>query len=85
MAVLTWKRSEIRDRWRELTGRTTVDDITNDDVDSLLNDYYVNYFPEDALVTNFDGFFTQEALATDNGGYSLAQTIVKCVKPRDMI
>ena len=81
MAVLTWKRSEIRDRWRELTGRTTVDDIANVDIDSLLNDYYVNYFPEDALVTNFDGFFTQAALPTDNGEYSLAQTIVKLMEP----
>ena len=81
MAVLTWKRSEIRDRWRELTGRTQVADISNDDVDALLNDYYVNYFPEDALVTNFDGFFTQAAIATDNGEYSLAQSIVKLMEP----
>ena len=81
MAVLTWKRSEIRTRWRELTGRTSVDDISNDDVDALLNDYYVNYFPEDALVTNFDGLFTQLAIATDNGEYSLAQTIVKLMEP----
>ncbi len=81
MAVLTWKRSEIRDEWRKLTGRTQVADISNDDVDALLNDYYVNYFPEDALVTNFDGFFTQAAIATDNGEYSLAQSIVKLMEP----
>ena len=81
MAVLTWIRAEIRAEWRKLTGRTSVLDITNDDVDALLNDYYVNYFPEDALVTNFDGFFTQAAIATDNGEYSLAQTIVKLMEP----
>jgi len=81
MADLTWKRSEIRDRWRELTGRNSISDIADADVDALINDYYVNYFPEDVLVTNFDGFFTQEALATDNGEYSLAQSIVKLMEP----
>ena len=81
MAALTWKLSEIRARWRELTGRSSTDDISDADVDNLLNDYYQNYFPEDALVTNFDAFFTQEALATDNGEYTLAQTIVKLMEP----
>ena len=81
MAVLTWTRAEIRAEWRKLTGRTSTDDISDDDVDALLNDYYVNYFPEDALVTNFDGFHTQAAIATDNGEYSLAQTIVKLMEP----
>ena len=81
MAVLTWTRAEIRAEWRKMTGRASVDDISNDDVDALLNDYYVNYFPEDALVTNFDAWFTQAASATDNGEYSLAQTIVKLMEP----
>lgn len=81
MAVLTWKLSEIRTRWRELTGRSQTSDISDDDVDKIINDYFCNYFPEDALVTNFDAFFTQEALATDNGEYSLAQTIVKLMEP----
>ena len=81
MADLTWKRSEIRDRWRELTGRNQVADVADAVIDALLNDYYVNYFPEDALVTNFDGFFTQAAIATDNGEYSLAQSIVKLMEP----
>jgi len=81
MADLTWKRSEIRTRWRQLTGRTQVSDIADIDVDALINDYYVNYFPEDALVTNFDDWFTQAAIATDNGEYNLAQTIVKLMEP----
>lgn len=81
MADLTWKRSEIRDRWRELTGLSQVADIADADIDALINDYYVNFFPEDALVTNFDAFFTQAAIATDNGEYSLAQSIVKLMEP----
>ena len=81
MADLTWKLSEIRTRWRDLTGRGSTGDISDAIVNALINDYYVDYFPEDALVTNFDAFFTQEALATDNGEYSLAQTIVKLMEP----
>lgn len=81
MAVLTWKLSEIRAEWRKMTGRNSTDDISDDDVDALINDYYVHYFPEDALVTNFDGWFTQAAIATDNGEYNLAQTIVKLMEP----
>ena len=79
--VYTWKLSEIRTRWRELTGRSSTSDISDDEVDKLINDYYQNYFPEDALVTNFDGFFTQAVLATDNGEYTLAQTVVKLMEP----
>lgn len=81
MAVLTWKRSEIRDEWRKMTGRTSVDDISNDDVDALLNDYYVNYFPEDALVTNFDGWHGELAYPTDSGIYELDSTVVKIMEP----
>ncbi len=79
--AIDWNREDIRNRWRDLTGLHSVLDITNDDVDDLNNDYYVHYFPEDALVTNFDGFYTQAAIATDNGEYSLAQSIVKLMEP----
>ena len=79
--ALTWKLSEIRTRFRELTGRTQTADIADSAVDDLINDYYQNYFPEDALVTNFDAFFTQATTAVDSGEYSLAQTIVKLMEP----
>jgi len=36
MAALTWKLSEIRARWRELTGRSSTDDISDEDVDNLI-------------------------------------------------
>lgn len=69
--ALTWKLSEIRTRWREDTGRSQVADISNDDVDNLINDYYVNYFPHDAKVAEFDGFIEQATSATDDGEYDL--------------
>lgn len=81
MAVLTWTRAEIRAEWRKLTGRSSVLDISDDDVDALLNDYYVNYFPEDALVTNFDGWHGELAYPTDSGIYELDSTVVKIMEP----
>jgi len=79
--ALTWSLAEMRTRWRELTGRGSTGDISDANVDNLINDYYQNYFPEDALVTNFDTFFTQALTAVDDGEYSLAQTIVKLMEP----
>jgi len=81
MADFTWVLSEIATRWRQLTGRNSTSDISDADVYALINDYYQNYFPEDALVTNFDAFFTQAFTAVDNGEYTLAQTIVKLMEP----
>lgn len=81
MADLTWKLSEIRTRWRELTGRGSEDDISDDDVNALINDYYVNYFPEDALVTNFDGFYGELAFPTDSGIYDIDSEYVKIMEP----
>ncbi len=77
----TWVLSEIRDAFRQHIGRTQTTDISDTDSNKEINDYYVNFFPEDAMVTNFDDFFTQETTPTDNGEYSLAQTIVKLMEP----
>lgn len=71
----TWKLSEIRELWRELTGRPTTNQITDINVNKEINDYYVNYFPHDAQVDEFDVFYTQALSATDSGIYSVAQNI----------
>lgn len=78
---LTWTLAEIRAEFRKFTGRGSTGEISDDDVDDLLNNYYVNYFPEDAKVVNFDSFFTQALSATDDGEYPLAQTVVKLMTP----
>jgi hypothetical protein len=61
--------------------RSSVDDILDADVDALINDYYVNYFPEDALVTNFDGWHGELVYPTDSGIYELDQDVVKIMEP----
>ncbi len=68
-------------RWREDTGRSSTDDISDDDVAALLNDYYVNYFAGDTRVDEFNTFFTQALSATDDGVYDLAQNIERLDDP----
>ena len=76
-----WTLSEIRDQWRIYTGRTTTDQISNVNVNKEINDYYVNHFPNDAKVDEFDTFFTQALSATDDGKYSLSQDVDRLDDP----
>ena len=77
----TWKLSEIRTLWRELTGRKATSQISDVNVNKEINDYYVNHFPHDAGVDEFDVFFSQALSATDSGVYSLASNITRLDDP----
>lgn len=79
--VLTWKLSEIRALFRELTGRKSTEQITDANVNKEINDYYVNHFPHDAEVDEFNVFFTQALSATDDGKYALADNIDRLDDP----
>ena len=79
--VKTWKLSEIRTLWRELTGRPDASQITDVNVNKEINDYYVNHFPHDARVDEFDVFYTQALSATDSGIYSVASNIDRLDDP----
>lgn len=77
----SWKLSEIREEWRKLTGRPSIAQILDADVNKEINDYYVNHFPGDAKVDEFDVFFTQALSATDSGVYALASNIDRLDDP----
>jgi hypothetical protein len=62
-------------RWRKHTGRSEVADISDTDVIDIINDYYVNYFPSDGEVDEFNTFYTQELTATDDGVYEITQNV----------
>lgn len=79
--VKTWKLSEQRSLFRELTGRPSTSQITDVNANKEINDYYVNHFPHDAEVDEFNVFFTQALSATDDGIYSLAQNIDRLDDP----
>jgi len=77
----TWDLEEIRDEWRRLTGLSQTADIADAIINAYINDYYANYFPEDALLDEREEFLTQALSPTDDGGYSLAQTVMKIMEP----
>lgn len=77
----TWKLSEIRDLFRELTGRPTTGQISDVNVNKEINDYYVNHFPSDAKVDEFDVFYTQALSPTDIGIYSIGSNIERLDGP----
>ncbi len=77
----TWKLSEIRTLWRELTGRPSTGQISDTNVNKEINDYYVNHFSHDAKVDEFDVFYTQALSATDTGIYSIASNIDRLDDP----
>ena len=73
--------AEIRQQFRDDTGRSQTADISDSDVNDLINDYYVNYFPADAQVDEFDDFFTQALSAIDSVIYSVSQNIDRLDDP----
>ena len=79
--TFTWTLAEIRTLWRELTGRPETGQISDANVNKEINDYYVNHFPDDAKVDEFDVFFTQALSAIDTGIYSLGENIDRLDDP----
>ncbi len=77
----TWTLAEQRTLFRQLTGRPSTDQISDEDVNKEINDYFVNFFSHDAKVDEFNVFFTQALSATDTGIYSLGQNIDRLDDP----
>lgn len=79
--AFTWKLSELRSEFRRLIGKSTTGEISDADCNSWINDYYVNHFPHDAKVDEFDTWFTQATTATDDGEYTLSSAIDRLDDP----
>ena len=79
--VFTWIMSELVAEFRAITGAKSTEQISDANVHKWLNDYYQNYFPEQANVDDLEGFATQAVTAVDSGEYSLAQTTLKIEEP----
>ena len=79
--VKIWTLSEMRDLFREITGRRSTAQLSDANVNKELNDYYVHHFPGDAKVDEFNVFYTQALSATDSGIYPVAQNIDRLDDP----
>ncbi len=65
----------IRTLWRQYTGLSETADITDDDIDVRINDYYVNQFSKQVRTDDFQADFNNDTSATDSGEYSLPSNI----------
>ncbi len=79
--VFTWVMSELVTEWRLLTGARSTEQETDTTIHKLINDYYQNYFPEQAKVDDLDDFLNQATSAVDSGQYSILQTTLKIQEP----
>ncbi len=77
----TWVMSEIITRWREITGLSETTDISAVNVAKRINDYFVNYFPEQAGVDDLRTIYAATTSMTDDGTVALAQTDRRIVAP----
>ena len=73
--------AEIRAKFREFTGLAKTTNMSDNDCDARINDYYVNRFPHDGRVDEFDIWITQELLATDSGEYTIDDEIDRLDDP----
>ncbi|HEB26432.1 MAG TPA: hypothetical protein ENI05_01470 [Porticoccus sp.] len=77
----TWTLAEIRTKYRALIGRPNTSQLSNDDADDNLNDYYQNQFPFDVNAHFFRAWLTQALSATDNGIYDLDASVLTVQEP----
>ncbi len=77
----TWTLSEIRQEFRDRTGRPSTTQISDSAINDLINEYYVNDFPTVSGLDDFKGDFSQLLLPTDSGIYSLSADILRLLNP----
>ncbi len=77
----TWTLAELVAQMREDIGRPSESQISDANLKIFINDYYINHFPHDAKVDEFDTFFIQALSATDDGVYDIAQSVDRLDDP----
>jgi hypothetical protein len=82
--VTTWNLTELRSRVRALTGRSEEADLSTDDLDNYINDFYRQDFPEEIESPEFDNWFTVDTQADKEGGdgtYPVGDDYLKITYP----
>lgn len=78
---MDWTLAEIRAKVRTLTGEPSTNQITDDEVDININDYYQNKFPAECMPEELKSWFTQATSPTDSGEYSISSDVVLLKDP----
>ncbi|KKM91892.1 hypothetical protein LCGC14_1223910 [marine sediment metagenome] len=71
----TWPLSRIRAKVRSLTGRPSTDQISDNDIDDFINDYYVNKLPVEISLPEAEGFYSFDTDPTV-GTYAVPEDII---------
>jgi len=82
--ALTWIGSQIVTKVREITGKLTTEDISDDDLLDKVNDFYRNVFPLEVYVAEFEDWFTQ-TLTDGDGDYDVSQDYLRLDTPMTIL
>jgi hypothetical protein len=78
---MAWTLADIRAKVRTLTSRPSANQISNDTIDSYINDFYRFDFCELVGLESFKSDWTQEATVTDSGEYTISEDVVNLEEP----
>lgn len=71
----TWPLSRIRAKVRTLTGRPDANQITDDEIDDFINDFYVNTLPGELDLPEAEDFYSFDTVDTV-GEYDVPEYII---------
>lgn len=71
------QRGSMRSLFRTYTGLSSTNDITDEEINDRLNDFYKNIFVKEVQAENFRLDFNQAVTVDDDGEYSLASDIIE--------
>lgn len=78
---MDWTLAQIRAKVRSLTGEADTTQLSNADLDLLINDYFCNKFPLEASPQELETDFTLTTQPTDDGEYLLSAAMLLIDKP----
>jgi hypothetical protein len=76
-----WTLEEIRQEVRNVSGRPSVNQISDSEIDDRVNDFYTQRFSQDIGVSNIEGTYTIDVTATDSGEYELPASVLRLNQP----
>ena len=72
--ALDWTLADIRTKVRKLTGKISASQMSDDDIDDTVNDFYQRVLPTELQVADLQTWYTFNTASGDGGEYDLAET-----------
>lgn len=77
---MDWTLSQIRTKFRQVTGQLSTSQLSNDDVDEKINDFYLNVFPGEVQASELKGFYSFNTI-DGTGEYTKPSTVFDINRP----